>query len=85
MAHPHTPNLDRLTDTLEDRRTIGAFLDWLAHEKKIVLMDLARMDPGGDAVPAEKLLAEYFGVDLEAAEGEARLIKAYCEPKGARA
>jgi hypothetical protein len=78
-----TPMLDKILAVKEDSRKIGEFLEWL-NSKEIVLAkeatenDIYFGEPIVDDVyplyqiedSAEKLLAKYFSIDLEAAEKE---------------
>lgn len=71
--------LEKMTAVQDRSQEIGEFLDWLACVKGL---DLCRYDgekterwwPAG--ITAEKLLAEYFGIDLNKAEEEKRAILA---------
>lgn len=65
---PETPELDKLTALKERSQPIGEFLEWLSFEKDINL-------PG----TIERLLAEYFDIDLDEVEWEKRAILAHIQ------
>lgn len=86
-AAPPAPECGRLLEVRETSQAIGRFLDWLTEEKKIVLAKRAgevystkelfdECIRGDDlvhiAVFPEKLLAEYFKIDLKKVEEERR-------------
>jgi hypothetical protein len=81
--YPPTPELDKMKSVNEKSQAIGEFLDLFLPEKGIRLMRLEQ--PQGDEtieecryVPVnqsvEKLLAEYFEIDLNKCEKERRAI-----------
>jgi hypothetical protein len=70
--YPETPELDKRSEVLDEGNKIGEFLDWLVHEKGITL---AEWDERDRLMPAntggfERLLADYFGIDLDKVEAE---------------
>ncbi len=71
-----TPELDKRSGVLDDSHKIGEFLDWLEQEKGITL---AQWDDHDRLMPArtggfERLLADYFGIDLDKVEAEKMAI-----------
>lgn len=77
--YPPTPELDKMKGVKERSQSIGAFLDWLQSEREIVL---AEYEYRGETLypinlSIEKLLAEYFEIDLEKVEQERRAILAH--------
>lgn len=82
------PEHEKLRAIQEQSQTIGHFLEWLAVEKDVML---CKADPEytGDRSPfwpirksREKLLADYFGIDLKKIEQEkqAMLDKLRAQP-----
>ncbi len=70
------PQHAKLRAVKEESQAIGAFLDWLQHEREPRVL-LCNQEPGDNfpgidwtATPVEKLLAEYFGVNLVELENE---------------
>lgn len=72
---PECPECEKLTRVSEESNKIGNFLDWLA-EKNIVLAIYETRDellyPLRKSF--EKLLAEYFEIDLNKVEQERRAL-----------
>lgn len=77
MSKINTPTLDRMLKIQEQSQLCGEFLDWLLskytmYDKKMKrespLMDVMR--DCGDYINKEKLLAEFFDIDLDEAEKE---------------
>lgn len=69
---PKTPELDKLHKVTDESQGIGAFLDWL-REQGLTLCKYyvdETYEPCG--LPAEKLLADYYKIDLEEVEQERR-------------
>lgn len=72
-----TPTLDKLGLVQTESQVVGAFIEWLG-EQGIVLCSAAKscdtwlgdksLAPIGEST--DKLLARYFGIDLDAAERE---------------
>lgn len=71
-----TPACDKMASVADRSQDIGEFLDWLQHEKLIELC--IRHDICGKLMACrndtERLLAEYFGIDLKKVEEERRAI-----------
>lgn len=71
------PEHEKINAVKDQSQTIGDFLDWIRREKGIVLAnygnsDVAWLAPDGTA--KERLLAEYFEIDLDALEAEKRAM-----------
>jgi hypothetical protein len=73
------PEHDKLEKVQEQSQTIGEFLEWLSSEKEI---HLARWHNTCDLrdvhTDKEKLLAEFFGIDLKKLEEEKRQMIEVC-------
>jgi len=74
--YPPTPELDKMKAAQPQSQAIGAFLDWLFHEKHRRIAGIPEgmeeWQPIGYSI--EKLLAEYFQIDLQKVEAERRAI-----------
>lgn len=71
--HFATPECDKLLAVSADSQKIGAFLEWLEQERELTICDLdyRREDRYYPAyIPINKLLAEYFKIDLNKVEQE---------------
>lgn len=72
-----TPECDKLHAVRDRSQEIGAFLDWLIEDKQYVL---AKYTPQADYelvpqnVSIERLLAEYFEIDMDKVDAERRAI-----------
>ncbi len=77
-ALPEHERLEKVKKTDDATQLIGEFLDWLSAEKEIVL---GRWDYRDSLVPVrepvQRLLAEYFGVNENALEGEKQALLAH--------
>lgn len=86
MEYPKTPTLDQMLDLERQGRStaIQEFIDWLLDDQG---WDIAKLDPGGGEtvlmVDREKLMAEFFHVDLEAAERERLAVLEYVRSQDA--
>ena len=77
-----TPELDKIQAIVEKSQAIGEFLEWLGSEKEIVLSEWtgSDCDECGEetlmnmTMSKEQLLADFFGIDLVAAEKERAAI-----------
>lgn len=78
---PQTPMLDKMKAVKKWSQAIGEFLDWLQSRGYILCRRAEGEQPHVPYMPAvvsvETLLAEYFEVDLEAAERERRAVLEY--------
>lgn len=72
--YPPTPELDKMKACQDESQTIGSFLDWLYTESKYTIAEELVGSWSSELVPAhtniEKLLAEYFNVDLQKVSAE---------------
>ena len=74
----NTPTLDRMLEIQEQSQICGEFLEWL--QIKYAMFDKKqKRDSGvfvgnGDYINIEKLLSEFFKIDLEEAEREREKI-----------
>lgn len=72
----NTPTLDRMLEIQEQSELCGEFLDWFLHRFTVFKRKQRResafvdADGAGDYINKEKLLAEFFDIDLEEAERE---------------
>lgn len=72
----NTPTLDRILEIQEQSELCGDFLDWFLHKYSVFERKQKRESPfvnaygAGDYINKEKLLADFFGIDLEVAERE---------------
>lgn len=73
-----TPMLDKMLKVKEASQAIGQFLEWLQEQGYVLgkYIDGSDYDPclAPTYEPIEKLLANYFDIDLNEAEKEKRLI-----------
>lgn len=74
---PQTPVLDKMQAVHSQAQTIGEFLDWLGRRGYVI----CRCGEGAGPFPyvpagrsTEELLADCFGIDLDAAERERRAL-----------
>jgi hypothetical protein len=77
MSEPGYPECDKLHMVKYDSQVIGEFLDWLQHERKPTLLLCDCLNKHSmystfqpSAITVEKLLAEYFGINLDRLEAE---------------
>lgn len=74
MEEIKTPVLDRMEELKEKSQTCGEFLEWLQGKYAIFRKDETKTEPiytgVGDFVDTEKILAEFFRIDLKEAEKE---------------
>lgn len=78
MEEIKTPTLDRMEELKEKSQTCGEFLEWMQGKYAIFHKKEAGKEPiytgVGDFLDTEKILAEFFHVDLEEAEKEKELL-----------
>lgn len=81
MEQIKTPTLNKMLEVQEQSELCGEFLDWLL--QKYVMYDKKEkrespfvdvMRSAGDYIDKEKLLAEFFGIDLKEAEKKRRSL-----------
>lgn len=71
-----TPTLDRMLEIQEQSQLCGEFLEWLQSKYSMFDKDQSRENPfinvmgTSDYINTEKLLAEFFDIDLNEAERE---------------
>ena len=77
-SQPVTPTLDKILEHREEADALGAFLDWLQYEKKYFLGEFNPDDPNDELtivhLNPEDILADYFGIDLAAADRERQAL-----------
>lgn len=75
-----TPTLDRMVEIQEQSQLCGEFLDWFLKKYTVFDRKQKRESPfadvmgNGDYINKEKLLAEFFDIDLDEAEKERKSI-----------
>lgn len=81
MSKINTPTLDRMVEIQEQSQLCGEFLEWLQNKYTMFDKKIKRESPfmdvmrdTGDYINIEKILAEFFGIDLEEAEREKELL-----------
>lgn len=86
MSAPEAPECERMKEVAPLSNEIGEFLDWLGYEKG---WHLGEYDPDSLSgrmypvqQPFEKILAEYFEIDLNKVEDERRAILEYIREQG---
>ena len=73
-----TPTLDRMLEIQEQSQLCGEFLEWL--QKRYAMFDKKQKRESGvffgsgDYINIEKLLAEFFEIDLKEAEKERSML-----------
>ena len=78
---PPTPTLDKMQAVHARSQAIGEFLEWLGQQGYVICCS-GRYPPAPAGKSTEQLLAEYFGIDLEAAERERRAVLDYVRKRG---
>ena len=71
------PQHEKLNAVKDQSQTIGDFLEWLHSEKGIILTSYSNSNmnwPTPDLTAKERLMAEYFEIDLDALEAEKRMM-----------
>lgn len=75
-----TPTLNRMLEIQEDSQLCGEFLDFLLNKFSLFDKKQTRETPymdvmgAGDYINKEKLLAEFFDIDMEEVEKERQMI-----------
>lgn len=70
----NTPTLDRMLEIQEQSELCGEFLDWFLYrytafeKKKKRESPFVNPDGAGDYINKERLLADFFDIDLDEAE-----------------
>ena len=76
----NTPTLDRMLEIQEQSELCGEFLDWFLYKYTVFEKKQKRessfvnADAAGDFINKERLLAEFFDIDLDEAEMERQYI-----------
>jgi len=71
MKKIETPELDKMRDVREKSQLIGNFLSWLEEEKYCIgVWNIRYNEYEPTRLSIEKLLAQYFEIDLDKAEQE---------------
>ena len=76
----NTPTLDRMLEIQKQSELCGEFLDWFLYKYAVFERRQKRESPfvnadgAGDYINKEKLLAEFFNIDLDEAEREKESI-----------
>lgn len=82
------PECEKMSKVTEKSQSIGEFLEWLSEEKKVVIGSYQEFESPWDKegctrkefapfrYDTEKLLAEFFGIDLKKVEQEKRAMLA---------
>lgn len=78
---PQTPMLDKMKAVREQSQVIGEFMEWLWSRGYVLCRPVGEGYSSIPYLPAldsiEDLLADFFGVDLGAAERERRAVLEY--------
>lgn len=76
----NTPTLDRMLEIQEQSELCGEFLDWFLYKYAVFERRQKRESPfvnsdgASDYINKERLLAEFFDIDLDEAEREKESI-----------
>ena len=76
MEKIKTPELDKIREIRDKSQSIGEFLDWLLGEKGYHIAEYKKFDEFDEEqlvtiyLDREKILAEFYGIDLNKAEEE---------------
>ena len=80
MEKLKTPMLDEMVEIQEQSQLCGEFLDWFLRKYTVFDRKQKRESPyanvmgNGDYINKEKLLAEFFDIDLDEAEREKDML-----------
>ena len=80
MEKLKTPTLDEMVEIQEQSQLCGEFLDWFLRKYTVFDRKQKRESPyanvmgNGDYINKEKLLAEFFDIDLDEAEREKNML-----------
>ena len=80
MEKLKTPTLDEMIEIQEQSQLCGEFLDWFLRKYTVFDRKQKRESPyanvmgNGDYINKEKLLAEFFDIDLDEAEREKDML-----------
>lgn len=81
-TRPAIPTLERIKSTSHLSQEQGNFIEWLKSQKGLVLCEWTEFEDAPDqylqsTISLERLLAEYWEIDLEKAEAERRALIKY--------
>lgn len=82
---PECPECEKLSSVQEESNKIGEFMDWMIDNTSMHICDFVEYDNGesmftpSSHYTREKLLAEYFKIDLHKVELERRALLAYLQ------
>lgn len=79
---PGMPETLRLVAVSRESQKIGEFLEWLAWDQHLVLAEVIGEALYPSLTTTEKLLARFYGIDLERVERERGRLLAYIRAKG---
>lgn len=80
MEKSKTPTLDKMIEIQEQSQLCGEFLDWFLCKYTVFDRKQKRENPftnvmgNGDHINKEKLLADFFDIDLDEAEREKDML-----------
>lgn len=80
MEKLKSPTLDKMVEIQEQSQLCGEFLDWFLRKYTVFDRKQKRESPyanvmgNGDYINKEKLLAEFFDIDLDEAEREKDML-----------
>lgn len=80
MSKSSTPTLDKMLQIQEQSQLCGEFLEWLQRKYSMFDRRVSRENPFvnvmgiGDYINTEKLLAEFFDIDLNEIEIEKQML-----------
>lgn len=78
MEEIKTPNLDKIKSLQDQTQLCGEFLEWLQNKYAMFERNITREDPfyvgTGDYINVEKVLAEFFEINLAEAEKEKEFL-----------
>lgn len=78
MNNIKTPELDKILEIREQSQICGEFLEFLQKNYAMFDLKVPRKEPfyqgAGDYINTEKVLAEFFGIDLDIAEKERKML-----------
>lgn len=81
MSKINTPTLDKMLKIQDQSQLCGEFLDWLLSKYNMFDRKMKRESPfvdvmasPGDYINEEKLLAEFFDIDLDEANKEKEML-----------
>jgi len=76
-GYPETPECDKMHAVHDQSQAIGEFLEWLEGPKRLVIAGYLNEDSNNLQpvhINTEKILAEFFNIDLNKADDEKRAV-----------